>query len=259
MLILIEKLGCLGTTKSWGIFRCSFCLKIYKIRTDVAKKQKHCGCKTKEILSENSLKNWQNQEYKSKQKNSHIELWNSEEFKKSQSEKIKKFWETLPDEEKNNRKNKLKTVWDNIEYRENQSKKHKEYFINNPESKLNLSKKSKELWQNQEFREKILNSYPNRKGELASNWQGGKSFELYGIEFNKELKNFIKQRDNYQCQDPNCKHLSERLEVHHIDYDKKNNNPENLITLCLNCHRKTNFKRNYYTEFYQKMVNKLWQ
>jgi len=31
-------------------------------------------------------------------------------------------------------------------------------------------------------------------------WFGGKSFEPYGIQFNKELKKKIKERDNYKCQ-----------------------------------------------------------
>lgn len=37
-------------------------------------------------------------------------------------------------------------------------------------------------------------------------------------------------------------------DVHHIDYDKKNNNPENLITLCHSCHAKTNSNREYWTK-----------
>ena len=39
--------------------------------------------------------------------------------------------------------------------------------------------------------------------------------------------------------------------IHHIDYDKINNNIINLISLCKECHSKTNsnreFWRNYYT------------
>ena len=92
-------------------------------------------------------------------------------------------------------------------------------------------------------------------GKLSSNWQGGKSFEIYPKEF-KQIKKFILERDNYTCQDPNCVCVEESdLHVHHIDYNKKNNNPENLITLCNSCHAKTNGKRkrqywrNYYAKF----------
>lgn len=41
--------------------------------------------------------------------------------------------------------------------------------------------------------------------------------------------------DQYEC--PNCKtHSAESLHVHHIDRNPKNNNSDNLITLCRSCH-----------------------
>jgi len=83
-----------------------------------------------------------------------------------------------------------------------------------------------------------------------------KSFEIYPPEFNKGFKQQILERDNYTCQDPNCEHKSNTLDAHHIDYDKKNNIPENVITLCRSCHMKTNGKnkRQYFTEFYQNIM-----
>ena len=101
----------------------------------------------------------------------------------------------------------------------------------------------------------------HRFGEKAPNWIDGSSFEPYPIEFNKELKQQIHERDNYTCQCPDCRiENPKKLDCHHIDYDKQNNNPENLITLCASCHVKTNGKnkRQYWTEFYQNiMMNKL--
>ena len=96
----------------------------------------------------------------------------------------------------------------------------------------------------------------HRFGEDSPNWSGGKSFEEYGIEFNKPLRLSILERDNYICQNPDCEHLFERLDVHHIDYDKKNNDPKNLTTLCISCHMKTNGKNNrkYFTEFYKNIM-----
>mgnify|MGYP001560874449 FL=1 len=95
-----------------------------------------------------------------------------------------------------------------------------------------------------------------RIGKLNPNWQGGKSFEEYPQEFNKELKQFIYERDSYTCQDPTCEHKTNKLAAHHIDYDKTNNNPENIVTLCNSCHSKTNGKNNrqYWTEFYQNIM-----
>lgn len=96
----------------------------------------------------------------------------------------------------------------------------------------------------------------HRFGEYSPNWSGGKSFEPYGIEFNKELKDFIKNRDFNICQTPNCMN-TENLDCHHIDYNKQNNNIENLITLCKSCHTKTNGKnkREFWINYYQEILN----
>ncbi len=54
-----------------------------------------------------------------------------------------------------------------------------------------------------------------------------------------ELKESIRKRDNYICQ--NCSKIQEehhrKLDVHHIDGDDTNNDPENMITLCNSCHK----------------------
>ncbi len=100
----------------------------------------------------------------------------------------------------------------------------------------------------------------HRFGEQSPNRNGGTSFEPYSPEFNKQKKKQVLERDNYTCQDPNCKHISDKLDIHHIDYDKKNNSPENLITLCASCHTKTNGKNNrlYYIEFYQNIMKQIY-
>lgn len=97
-------------------------------------------------------------------------------------------------------------------------------------------------------------------GEESPVWNNGSSFLPYPPEFNKELKQFIFERDNYACQCPNCIGKSIELHIHHIDYDKKNNNPNNLVTLCNSCHSKTNGKkkRPYYTEFYQNIMKQIY-
>lgn len=81
-----------------------------------------------------------------------------------------------------------------------------------------------------------------------NNWRGGKSFEPYSIAFNRSLKDAIRKRDNFICQICNqASKLSKRtLCVHHIDYDKNNCNPKNLISLCRPCHGKTNGNRKYW-------------
>ena len=97
-------------------------------------------------------------------------------------------------------------------------------------------------------------------GEKSYNWLGGKSFEPYSIEFNKELKQSILKRDNYKCQNLKCLKKSNKLHIHHIDYDKKNNNLDNLITLCNSCHSKTVGRngREQSINYYQSiLINKI--
>lgn len=95
-----------------------------------------------------------------------------------------------------------------------------------------------------------------RVGELSPGWKGGLSYEPYGNEFNEKLKEQIRKRDNYTCQE--CDAIQEDLEyklsVHHIDYDKTNNDLNNLISLCKSCHAKTNFSRNDWTKHFRNIM-----
>lgn len=95
------------------------------------------------------------------------------------------------------------------------------------------------------------------RGKNSHSYIDGRSYENYPEEFNYELKEKIRDRDNHECQ--NC-HMTEeehiqitgkKLSIHHIDYDKTNCKEENLISLCILCHIKTNFNRTYWTEFYR--------
>jgi len=99
-----------------------------------------------------------------------------------------------------------------------------------------------------------------KKGQMALekhyNWQGGKSFELYSPEFNNKLKEQIRQRDQYRCQQcfRHQNELKRKLTIHHIDFNKQNNNPINLISLCPNCHSQTNFNREGWTNYFQDAI-----
>jgi hypothetical protein len=96
-------------------------------------------------------------------------------------------------------------------------------------------------------------------GNRGSNYKDGTS-GVYPIEFNDKLKESIRKRDNYKCQ--NCdmteeEHLIVRgqiLHVHHIDYDKQNCDEINLITLCCWCNTRANFNHNYWQELYSYMI-----
>ena len=90
-------------------------------------------------------------------------------------------------------------------------------------------------------------------GANIYNWKGGKSFEPYSVMFNQQLKDIVRMRDNYICQE--CGKTEEqegrRLSVHHCDYDKLNTSIDyNLIALCRSCNAKANFNRGFWTEYY---------
>jgi hypothetical protein len=94
-----------------------------------------------------------------------------------------------------------------------------------------------------------------KKGEMSGpkspSWQGGISFEPYTTDWNKTLKRSIRERDRYTCKNCGEPQGDRALCVHHIDYNKKNCNPNNLISLCLQCHIRTNRNREKWIEFFK--------
>ncbi len=94
-----------------------------------------------------------------------------------------------------------------------------------------------------------------KEGKNHPNWKNGISFEEYPREFNNILKEQIRKRDNYCCQlcyRTKKENKNKNLDVHHIDYNKKNNNENNLISLCHKCHGKTNYTREKWLNYFRK-------
>jgi 5-methylcytosine-specific restriction endonuclease McrA len=83
----------------------------------------------------------------------------------------------------------------------------------------------------------------------------GKSFEKYTLLFTEELRESIRKRDNYICQKCNNKSTKSKLHIHHINYNKKNCNKNNLISLCMKCHMKTNWNRKYWKKYFKNLTN----
>lgn len=96
----------------------------------------------------------------------------------------------------------------------------------------------------------------NRKGKCMGvdhpHWNNGSSFEPYGIEFNNELKEKVRKRDGYVCCVCGVTQEEEgyALSVHHIDYDKKNNEESNLVSLCKSHHAYTNHNRDFWISYF---------
>ena len=128
------------------------------------------------------------------------------------------------------------------------SKTLKEFFKHNPNP-------FKGKHHTEESKQKMSKSLKGEyKREKASNWQGGKSSFPYAKGWDYWLIEEIKMRDKRKCQNPNCDKPHHMLDVHHIDYNKQNLDHSNLITLCKRCHGKTQKNRDFWTEYYQKIM-----
>jgi hypothetical protein len=97
--------------------------------------------------------------------------------------------------------------------------------------------------------------YLKNRGSNHGRWKGGISYDEYCDIFgNLEFKDIIKNRDGYKCLNPYCNSKYSRLSVHHIDYNKKNCDKENLITLCISCNSKANTNRKWHKSWYQAIM-----
>jgi len=85
-------------------------------------------------------------------------------------------------------------------------------------------------------------------------WKGGASKDPYcSVWKNKEYKRDLMERDGFECKNPDCWNTTERLTLHHIDYDKENCHPSNLITICGSCNARANSNRDYWREIYSSI------
>jgi 5-methylcytosine-specific restriction endonuclease McrA len=98
------------------------------------------------------------------------------------------------------------------------------------------------------------------KGNKNGRWIDGRSFEPYTNNF-KPLRESIRKRDNYRCQlcykhqnNHFINNKNEKLSIHHIDYNKKNCNPNNLITLCRKCNSIVNTNRDYWYAYFKYIM-----
>lgn len=143
-------------------------------------------------------------------------------------------------------------------------KKHKPESIQKmSESKKKMYTDRKGYWYRKNHTEetkrkisitKLMN--PHRMfGENNPMWKGGTSHEPYCIVWKfKEYKESIKERDNYECQNPFCHGTSSRLCIHHINYNKKDCRRNNLITICNSCNPRANTNRLFWKCLYSFII-----
>ena len=139
-----------------------------------------------------------------------------------------------------------KTVWNkNIPATKEHKQNQKDGFARRKQKGLGHCNKGRK----KSLAERIKQSC-DHLGIDIKDWKGFYTNKDYGKGFDEPLREQVRQRDNYcqmcfnyqdELRDKN-KHC--KLSVHHIDYNKKNNSPDNLISLCRSCHSKTNGKNN---------------
>lgn len=124
-------------------------------------------------------------------------------------------------------------------------KKHTDEFIH----WASESRKGKRSYDEDGYKKQNENTL---KGEEHPNWLGGISNGEYPFEFSKTLKKEIKTRDGYICMI--CGKKTQKLAIHHIDYNKSNTNKHNLISLCISCHSITNYNREHWKLFLNNII-----
>lgn len=96
----------------------------------------------------------------------------------------------------------------------------------------------------------------NFSGQNHPMWKGGKSLEPYcEIWGDQEYKSDIRGRDGNRCLNPYCYGGDVILSIHHINYDKKDCHPSNLITVCRSCNSRANKDRRWHEAWYHAILN----
>jgi hypothetical protein len=148
------------------------------------------------------------------------------------------------------------TEEDKIKMRKHRSEKCKESMRNKivtEEHKRKIGESVSKSWTDERKKANAL----SHKGEKSCWWKGGIAYLPYPNEWTDDLRESVRKRDNYICQEcglhqDELKGIHKKLSVHHIDYNKDNLNPDNLITLCVSCHSKTNYNREYWINYFKK-------
>ena len=97
-------------------------------------------------------------------------------------------------------------------------------------------------------------------GKNHTSYINGSSFEPYDAGFSRRLKEKIRKRDNYKCKlcgtnnKIHIKHFKSGLCIHHIDYNKKNCDLSNLVSLCNSCHSKTQWNKKHWQRHLKEKV-----
>lgn len=216
-----------------------------------------------EKASQNSKRIWSSEELRERQRQTQIERWSDPELREQKRQEVLEMWQDQEyresmdaiyqsEEHREKISEAVTGHWQDPdiraahlnamrtdEYREKQSAIGKERY-KDPAARRKTGIASKRAWARPGVKDKWFSSSTTR---WNTDW-----LEDYPDEFDESLKALIRRRDGYRC--AICSMSQRRhgklLFVHHIDYDKNNCDPDNLISLCNSCHSKTNWDRSHW-------------
>jgi len=115
-------------------------------------------------------------------------------------------------------------------------------FQRTEEQRATLSSTLKRKYQN-EWLEKGQSHAKLMSGSNNPAWLDGRSNLPYTEGFFKHVKRHVMERDNNECQSCGKPKIEPNTHViHHLDWQKVNHDPSNLLTLCHSCHGKLHGK-----------------
>ena len=99
-----------------------------------------------------------------------------------------------------------------------------------------------------------------RKGVDHPGWKGGISKLSRGPGWSNGIKKRVKERDNYRCIACNTEEsvLKFPLNIHHVDYNRRNHKFINLVSLCRSCHGRVNKNKDQYKELFIQYLNAIY-
>lgn len=129
------------------------------------------------------------------------------------------------------------------------------------ETKERLSESQRKRHKERPMTEELKRHYSEIfSGEKSCMWRGGISFEPYCPKFNREFKRRVRGFFGNRC--VLCgknkeENKDKNLYVHHVNYDKMvccNDVKPLFVTLCIECHGKTNHYREEWEEYFTTLI-----